>query len=219
MNTQTSNPLLSIKLNDLEDSMREDLVDAIHHGILVSNLARLISEELGMDEEYCDMMKVAGMLHDIGKLKLSKHLYGRRKDILLVEEMKYVRMHSTISYDILKNMDYHDEILNSIYHHHENFDGSGYPDNLKGNAIPYGARILRVCDVFAALVSVRPYRKAFEIEAAVELMIDEIKNFDMQIFLAFLQVIHSDYFKHVKGIIETTNNKETNYKFLINNIT
>ena len=194
----------------LEAAVRDDLSDAIHHGILVSNLSRLVSKELGMDKEYCDKMTIAGMLHDIGKLKLSKHLYGRRKDILMVEEMKYVRMHSSISYDILKDMDYEEDILKAIYHHHENYDGSGYPDNLKGNAIPWGARILRVCDVFSALVSVRPYRKAFDIDTAVDLMIDEIKNFDMEIFLAFLKVVHSDRFNEINDIIEITNNKERN---------
>ncbi|BCN29927.1 HD-GYP domain-containing protein [Anaeromicropila herbilytica] len=218
MKIQTNSLLQSIKLEELEDCIREDLVDAIHHGMLVSNLARLISKELNLDDEFCEKMKVAGMLHDIGKLKLTKHLYGRRKDILMIEEMKYVRMHSTISYEVLEQMGYEEDILKAIYHHHENFDGSGYPDNIKGNVIPLGARILRVCDVFAALVSVRPYRKAFDIESAIELMIDEIKNFDMQVFLAFLQVIHSECFKQVSSIIDITNKEDKNFKICIANL-
>ena len=69
-------------------------------------------------------------------------------------------------------------------------DGSGYPDNLRGEEIPYGARIIRVCDVFAALISDRPYRKSFDQDTALELMIEEVKNFDIKVFLAFQRVIH-----------------------------
>lgn len=178
--------------------LMNDFKDAVDHGILVSNLAKLIARELDCSEEYCRQMAIAGLLHDVGKLRLSKYLYGRRKDTLHIEEMKYVRMHSTFSYDILKAEGYDEFILQSVYHHHENFDGSGYPDNLIGTAIPIGARILRTCDVFAALVSERPYRDAFDVDTAVELMIDEVKNFDMQIFLAFQRVVHSREFEAIR---------------------
>lgn len=200
--------LLSAALIDKvesEDVIKEDLEDAVNHGILVSKLAFKIARELGMDEEYCYNLAIAGMLHDIGKLKLSKYLYGRRKNTLVIEEMKYVRMHSTFSYEVLKNKGYSETILQAVYHHHENYDGSGYPDNLKGTAIPLGARILRTCDVFAALVSVRPYRAAFEMETAVDLMIDEVKNFDMGIFLAFQRVIHDIDFNNIQEYINVTN--------------
>jgi HD-GYP domain-containing protein (c-di-GMP phosphodiesterase class II) len=121
-------------------------------------------------------------------------------------------MHSAFSYDILKNYDYNNIILEAVLHHHENYDGSGYPNNLKGNSIPIGARILRTCDVFAALVSERRYRSAFEMETAIELMIDEVKNFDMQIFLAFLQVVHSEDFLEMQKFINIINKKNKYYK-------
>ncbi len=182
----------------ISDVIVDDFKDAVDHGILVSNLAALIARELGYDDNFCHEIAIAGLLHDVGKLRLSKYLYGRRKDTLHIEEMKYVRMHSTFSYDILKLEGYDDFILQSVYHHHENYDGSGYPDNLIGIAIPIGARILRTCDVFAALVSDRPYRDAFDVDTAVELMIDEVKNFDMRIFLAFQKVVHSRDFKAIR---------------------
>ena len=69
-------------------------------------------------------------------------------------------------------------------------DGSGYPDNLKGEEIPYEARILSVVDEFAALISDRPYRKAFDWETAIQIMIDEVKNYDLGIFLQFQRFIH-----------------------------
>ena len=182
----------------LNNILEADFKDAINHGILVSNLATLIARELQYDDEFCHEIAVAGLLHDVGKLRLSQYLYGRRKDTLHIEEMKYVRMHSSFSYDILKAEGYDDFILQSVYHHHENYDGSGYPDNLIGTAIPIGARILRTCDVFAALVSDRPYRDAFDVDTAVELMIDEVKNFDMRIFLAFQRVVHSRDFTAIR---------------------
>ena len=79
-----------------------------------------------------------------------------------------------------------------MLYHHENFDGTGYPEGLNGNDIPQGARILRVCDVFSALVDRRIYREPLDIDSAVETMIDEVKNYDMKIFLAFQRVIHED---------------------------
>ena len=118
------------------------LVEGIRHGIIVSNLARLLAMKLNMEDIYCYEMAKAGLLHDIGKLRLSKYLYGRGKNVLQIEEMKYVRKHSEFSYDILSKYEFSPLILESIYHHHENFDGSGYPDNLKGYDIPKGARIL-----------------------------------------------------------------------------
>ena len=80
--------------------------------------------------------------------------------------------------------------MESILYHHEYYDGSGYPRNLVATDIPSGARVLRIVNMFVALVSDRPYRKAFDKETAIELMIDEVKNFDMRYFLAFIKMIH-----------------------------
>lgn len=183
------------KLDTLEDSIKTELVDVICHGIVVSNLAVLLAKELGEDDAFCNEIAIAGLLHDIGKIKMNRYLYG--KDALTVEEMKYFRMHSVYSYDVLHRLEYSRFIQETVYHHHENYDGSGYPNNLVGKNIPYGARILHVCDVFAALTSKRSYRAAFDQEAAVEVMLEETKNFDIEIFVAFQRVLHSDNFDHV----------------------
>ncbi|BCJ93488.1 hypothetical protein acsn021_10570 [Anaerocolumna cellulosilytica] len=190
-----------------EGTLRDDLEEAIDHGILVSKLAFQLSKELSEDREFGYTMAQAGMLHDIGKLKLGQHLYGRRKDTLVVEEMKYIRMHPEIGFRILKQHDYSNLLLESIHHHHENYDGSGYPHNLKGDTIPLGGRILRICDVYAALISDRRYRAAFDKETAIRLMIEEVKNFDMRIFLKFLGIIHSEDFKHIDKFVEDINKK------------
>ena len=101
-------------------------------------------------------------------------------------------MHSKISYDVLKKYDYSDNIMEVVLLHHECYDGSGYPDNLKGTDIPLGARILKVTDEFAALISERPYRKAFDIDTAVNILIEEIKNLDMRVFIEFQRMIHEE---------------------------
>ena len=168
-----------------------DLSEELNHGIAVSNLAYAVAAELGQDEEFCYQMAIAGMLHDIGKLKLTDYINGQENDPLLIEELKYVRMHSSLGYEELKDQGYSELVLQSVLYHHENYDGSGYPSNLRGDSIPLGARILRVCDVYAALSSDRPYRRAFDVSTVIELMIDEIKNFDMEVFLAFQRVVHN----------------------------
>lgn len=185
--------------------LAKDLEDLVRHGIVVCRLAGMVTKELGMDEEYRKKMLQAGLLHDIGKLKIGSYLYGRNANDLKVEEIKYVRMHSVLGYEILKNKGYNDIILEAVLHHHENYDGTGYPDNLKGDEIPLGARILRVCDVFSALVENRPYRRAFSIEMAMKLLIDEVKNFDMACFLALQRAVHTDEFSEVKKIITDNN--------------
>ncbi|MBQ2276634.1 MAG: HD domain-containing protein [Lachnospiraceae bacterium] len=175
-----------------EDNYYEvELKELLVHGICVSNLAYLLGKELGYSEEDAYDLAVAGLLHDIGKLRLSNYIYEKNANPLQIDELRYVRIHSTLGYMILREYDYSEKILNGILYHHENFDGSGYPANLVGEDIPMEARILRVCDVYSALISNRPYRKAFDAETAMELMIDEVKNYDMKVFLAFQRVVNS----------------------------
>lgn len=183
---------VSTETKELVDNIINDLECGISHGILVSNLTYRLAKEMGLAEYDAYDLKIAGFIHDIGKLKLSPYLYGRNSQGLSIEEMKYMRMHSKISFDVLKKYNYPDDIMETVLRHHECYDGSGYPDNLTGDQIPIGARILRVTDEFAALISDRPYRKAFDIEAAVDIMIEEIKNMDMQVFITFQRMIHED---------------------------
>ena len=169
--------------------LRLNLAAELTHGMCVSNLAFQVACEMGLPPETCHEMAVAGMVHDIGKLEIAKYLYSREPDPLTIEELKYVRTHSTMGYAILNERHYSEFVLQSILH----------PSNLAGEEIPLGARILRVSDTFAALISDRPYRKAFSMEEAVALMIDEIKDFDVGVFLAFQRVVHGP---HIEEIME-----------------
>lgn len=169
-----------------------DLIDGIKHGMCVSNLTYLIAKKLGLDNEACNNLAIAGMVHDIGKLRLSSYLYGRNSNGMIIEEIRYMRMHSRLGYDILMEKGYNNAICEAVLYHHENYDGSGYPDNRKAEQIPIGARIMHVADAFIALISERPYREAFDFDSAIGIMIEDVKEFDMRVFLAFMDVIHED---------------------------
>ena len=166
------------------------LLEQLDHGLLVSHLASHLGRRLGCTDEEVQSLALAGILHDIGKIRLSR--YVENGTSMTVEEIKYVRMHSMFGCAILKRQGFSEKIQEMVLYHHENYDGSGYPKNLQGEEIPLGARILRVCDVFAALLSDRPYRKEFDQQTAVSLMIEEVKNFDMRVFLAFQRMIHEE---------------------------
>ena len=167
------------------------LSEHLIHGMDVSNLACAIAEELGLPEDDCHELARAGMIHDIGKVTLMGEP-ELEENPMVVEEMHYMRLHPHKGYLVALRSGYSDTVCESILYHHENYDGSGYPENLRGEEIPLGSRILRVCDTYAALTEKRPYRDAFDRETAVAMMIDEVKNFDMKVFLAFLSAVHEE---------------------------
>lgn len=169
--------------------LRPSIAKELVHGSIVSNLAFRIGKYMGFSEKKCHNLAIAGFMHDIGKLELAKYVRGHEEETLIIEEMKYVRQHSVLGAEILEKKGYSKEIVSIVKYHHENCDGSGYPENLTRKDIPMGARIIRVCDSFAALTADRPYRKAFDIPTAMELMIEEAKNYDIQVFLALMNLV------------------------------
>lgn len=193
---------------EIKTAVQGDLEDAIDHGVLVTKTVRLLCESLRLSDEFKEQVLTAAGLHDIGKLKLGQFLYGRDKNAMHVEEMRYMRMHAETARNMLEICGYPETIVQAVYHHHENYDGSGYPDNLVGVRIPLSARILKVCDTFCALVSERPYRKAFEFDTALEMMIEDSKDLDMGIFLEFMKVYHSEAFEEIREYAEFSNQKK-----------
>lgn len=177
--------------HDVETTLQDSLGEALLHGMVVSNLAYFVGKAMNLPEEQLHTLAVAGMVHDIGKLRLRSYVYEEKAATLDIDELRYMRLHPSLGYAILKENGYDDEVLFAVLYHHENADGSGYPNNLKKEDIPLNARILRVCDAFGALIANRTYRSAFDIETAINIMIEEVKNFDMQVFLAFQKVTQS----------------------------
>lgn len=195
------------KLSDFDISKeteyyKHDMNDAIRHGMCVSLLASSLAGELGLSDEDINKVAIAGILHDIGKLQISPYIYGRKGETLKIEEMRYVRLHAKFGAQILKRFGYDNDIADMVLYHHENYDGSGYPFCMRGEDIPLGSRIIRVCDVFVALISDRAYRKAFDVDAALVMVIDEVRHFDMKIFLTFQKMINtSDVLKKIDNIL------------------
>lgn len=172
------------------DEVMEEFHTSIHHGIYVSNAAYLLAEEIRLPEEQCYELAVAGMLHDIGKIRASNLLYIEQPDHhFVIRQLNYLRKHPFLGFDLLKDQGYSDFVLESILFHHENYDGSGFPSNLFGELIPLGARVLRICDVFVTLITKKAYRPAYDVDTALEFMIGEVKNFDMKLFLAFMNLV------------------------------
>ncbi|MDA7979853.1 MAG: HD-GYP domain-containing protein [Pirellulales bacterium] len=127
------------------------------HSDRVARGAVVLAEELGCDEETLDTIYLSGLLHDIGKIGIDDTVL-RKPDKLTVEEFEHIKTHVTVGYNILRDIKQLQPALPVVLHHHEAWDGSGYPHGLAGENIPYLARITAVADAFDAMGSDRPYR-------------------------------------------------------------
>lgn len=137
------------------------------HQRRVADLARAIATEMGLSEERIDGIRMAGVIHDLGKISVPAEILskpGKLTDI----EFGLIKNHPRVGYDILKAIDFPWPVAKIVLQHHERIDGSGYPLGLKGEEILMEARILAVADVVEAMASHRPYRPAFGITRALE---------------------------------------------------
>jgi len=135
------------------------------HSQRVTEVSVAIAEHLGLPKETIEKIRLAGLVHDIGKIGVRETVLNKA-DSLTDEEYEHVRLHSEAGEHILTPIVGDEEILKAVRHHHERYDGKGYPDGLKGEQIPLLARIIAVADTFDAMTSERPYRKALTEEAA-----------------------------------------------------
>lgn len=133
------------------------------HSERVTEYGRKMAENLGLAQEDLDILRDAARLHDIGKIGITDDILQKPAG-LTSEEKAIMHKHPLIGEEIVKPLRSFIRILNPIKHHHEFLDGSGYPDGLQGQDIPLVTRILTVADIFDALSSDRPYRKAFNID-------------------------------------------------------
>jgi putative two-component system response regulator len=130
-----------------------------NHSRRVAEISASLARELGMSPEYTEKIMVAGLIHDIGKIGIKEGILNKPGH-LSDEEYKEVKTHPSIAAEILMTVVDDTQIIEAIVHHHERYDGTGYPDGLKGEKIPIGARILAVADAYDAMTSARPYREA-----------------------------------------------------------
>ena len=137
-----------------------------NHSQRVSRYAVRLARTMGLPEDDVERIRVGGLMHDIGKIGISGRII-RKPGKLTSEEQAMMRKHSSVSADIIEHLEILGESAEMVRHHHENYDGSGYPDGLKGEEIPLGSRIIFVADAFDALVTDRPYRKGASREEAL----------------------------------------------------
>lgn len=162
--------------------------DTEDHSRRVSTYATTIARRLSLPDEEVENIRLAGVLHDIGKVGTSESILNKPGE-LTDEEGSQIRSHPLIAASILEPIAPLKGIIPYIRHVHEAYNGRGYPDGLKGEEIPLGARIITVADAFDAMTSPRPYRPAWDTDAVLAHLKEEAgKQFDPGVVEAFLEV-------------------------------
>ena len=154
-------------------AMAVDAKDQVTHGHIrrVQSYAMSLAKALGIDDRgLLKAIEAASLLHDMGKLAVPEHILNKPGKLTDVEFGK-MKLHASIGADILSAIHFPYPVIPIVRHHHENWDGNGYPDGLKGTDIPIGARILSVVDCFDALTSDRPYRPRLSDEQAIAILL------------------------------------------------
>ena len=152
--------------------------DRHDHSLEVAELAVSIAARLGWEAEILALLRLAAILHDVGKVAIPDTVL-RKPGPLTAEEYELIKRHTRIGAELVSRIEDLDTITSWIHHSHEHFDGSGYPDGLRGEEIPQASRILLVADAFDAITSSRPYREGMPIShAREELRRNAGKQFD-----------------------------------------
>ncbi|MBN1882059.1 MAG: response regulator [Deltaproteobacteria bacterium] len=211
--TEGSRKALSILVNNVTVAVEnarlyEDIVDILEdtvnsfartldakdkyasgHSERVTRYALMIAHQMRLSREDTDTLAQAGLLHDIGKIGISEFLLNK-KGVLDWDEYEETKLHPVIGRDILAPVEQFQHLAEIIYHHHERYDGGGYPEGISGDDIPLLSRIIAVADAFDAMTSTRSYREKLNREKAVlEIQANSGTQFDPKIVDAFLAVV------------------------------
>lgn len=169
------------------------------HSDRVSAYSVLIGKYLGLPKSQLDLLRVGGLFHDIGKSGIPDNILFKN-DKLTDDEYSKMKAHSSIGADILSNSVIFKNLVPIALHHHERYDGSGYPSRLAGENIPYLARITSVSDTFDAMTSNRVYRDALPLDTVIA-EIEKCKGTQLDPHIAdvFLDILHN-HFDEVESI-------------------
>ncbi len=166
------------------------------HSTRVADMAYKLGEIAGLKGEALEDLHLAAHLHDIGKIGIPDRVLNKAGP-LMPEELAILRQHPTIGYQILTRSSQLKGLAKIVLHHHERWDGNGYPDGIKGEEIPISSRIIAVCDAVDAMTSERPYRKALSVkECRHQLQINRDLQFDPQL----IRIMEENQFSIFAGI-------------------
>lgn len=204
---------LLIELNDLSWGALRALARAIDaksswtagHSDRVTALSGALGRTLGIDGVQLDRLERGGLLHDIGKIGVTSRVLDKEGPLTL-EEWNEIRSHTTLGGQILEPITRFADIIPIVVHHHERWDGGGYPTHLAGTDIPYLARLLALADVYDALTSDRPYRKRMSPEKAIRVIEAGLgTQFDPEIGRVFIEMMRAgepeEYLRSVPFVI------------------
>lgn len=162
------------------------------HSERVSELSEKLAKRMRLEKKFIATMCRAAALHDIGKIGIRDDILNKPGK-LTEEEFEVIKEHPEIAARMLKPLNFLQDSLQGILYHHEKYDGTGYPQKLKGDQIPIEAQIITVADVYDALTTDRPYRKAFTSEEAISMMMEmNKKNFNPDILREFLAMLAAE---------------------------
>lgn len=165
------------------------------HHERVSRLAVTIAREMLISEEQIEGIRVTSMVHDIGKINVPAEILSKPGKLTNIE-FGLIQQHTTTGYEVLKTIDYPWPIAETVYQHHEDIDGTGYPRGLKGKDILIEAQIIRVADVVEAMNSHRPYRAALGLEAAIEeLLIGRGEKYNQEAVDVCIKIFKEEKFR------------------------
>lgn len=166
-------------------------LEDFRHSTRVANLSIDIAKNINLSNGAVNSLYISSLFHDVGKAFLNQSILNKKGDLTSIEK-KHIQGHALCGYKELLRLGYPEDVALTVLFHHENWDGTGYPIGLKGNYIPIASRILKISDVFDALVSDRPYRKKLSVNEALLIMDSEREHFDPEIFKFFQNTIKQD---------------------------
>ncbi|MBN1484652.1 MAG: HD-GYP domain-containing protein [Chloroflexia bacterium] len=174
------------------------------HSQAVTDLAVSLAQAIGLDEEAVSRIRYAAILHDVGKIGIAESILFKPGPLTEVERA-VVEAHPLVGVSILSGIPDMKELIPLIRHHHERYDGSGYPDGLRGDEIPLGAHILAIADSFDAMTNERPYHQGLSILEACAILEKEAgRLFDPELVPIFCRMIRQRI-----GVIETEDSPES----------
>lgn len=199
--------ILKSKINKLTKRANQGLVEAIfafaktielkdhytgEHVEKTVFYATEVAKKLNLSKEQKEFVKQAAILHDLGKIGISENIL-LKKSKLTKKEFERIRSHPHIAADILRPIHALHDVIPLVFYHHERWDGKGYPAGMRGEDIPIGARIIAIADVYQALTSDRPYRKAYSKKDALEIIKSGSgTQFDPRVVNAFLEILKKE---------------------------